>query len=1645
MNLFLYLPGLIIFFILGFIPSLQGLRKCFGKFNTGHIDGYLISKKWPFINEANCQLYLKFFRSMYYILIFLPLVCLFVWICIILYTFRSTEYLGILFLLFATLSGVCAVLGQQMMVLRRYKITNHVAIFFGLSVFFMIIYHMLANFHHSDQKSFYVVSATFVTYNCLIIILFIYLNVSKDLIRFKHILDKNLKDELKGHKSHPSYKDFIQCLEEDQHNEMYTLTKKELSTFFTLTEADTDMFISNVESRFGSLKENQQMFINYVIYGITILILAVYSAVTPLKRLGTMISVLIVTSDAMLYLLYRSKVFTSIGALSVMAMLFRGLFFIFGTNYWYLGYCLIYIVTSTSLMRAKINLSFTKPGKLLKVFVPKKEINSQLIDPSTSFFSSTGIFVCSNIVLAVIRPEDSFIPQIYIFGLEAPFWVLGISFIVFIVLAYHILIYVRAKVMLRFSKTISGFIFKEVGTFWTYLTFIYMALVFFSIIAYFFTQSSLIILYAVCSPFIAASLYLASANYARNNYKILNAFEIEERKVKVIQKKKQQLAALKDERKADSIVLEKRQKGKMDKTSQRAPRATMISPNRIRAQIEEHLLQQGISEEIKAPTSSPQAIKPSEGEALMFSRRKRKSQPRSDWRRNDDFFSAFKEGKLHDQDYKLMKSIVIAFAAILLFAYLIETVSKWSPYPSSWLGITTAVMILSAAMIVGASLNLLANNTSMNFKEQYLVLAGVVLYIGYAFIFYAVREDINLPIDFNRYTLPIYIVVYPMLISLCMGLYSYYVRKKTSKACYVLWGISGAYLIILTLYIYIVFGKYAGNIILTAFVAISLSIITIYSKSRLSLWYDLVLASSIGLLSFIILLINSYTKWFDYFAVFSFAYLIIIGSYFISSVYKIVKAMINQRLVPIIFPTIIFPASIYNPALKHPMSFDRTLYVLYTSMGGLMSWSVLLSIFVTPVYYGVVVFTFLLVIGLFISILISTDSSDVYMKRGEYITEEIIKNAWLSAKENYIRHQSATCLDELQTFKQNYKIKKRFIELDTKLAATGKIKELGFISEAEEAFLKGTYLKKLKWFHNADDRIHAMFQAEVNLITALEMHVQINIKNAEVKEKQDLINFIKAEEEALKAEGIQIDLNDLPNAESEYYCALSQRAELPPNKQAVFESLWNQYQQKKLAEEIQNKAEEKKIMKDTKEKEDVKQSQSSTEIIAKFKEVVKKYKETGEKFTDTEFPANEDILGPELSIYVADWQRATDVPNAKIFHGVVDPLDLLQGALGDCYLLSAISVMGDKNLRKCFEVTEEEGKSGAFLLKFFRGGEFKEHVLIDDYFPVNDYNEWVFACYDNISEEDRLQMWPMITEKAYAKFYTSYAKIEGGKVHIALSELTGGIPHYIKLTDSLKEDLEDLFKKLSAYHDNGYMLGAGTPENVRGRPLVNRDMMVQGHAYAILDVRFYGDEMLIKLRNPHGSRGVEWNGEWSDESDNWTEAAIEDLQHTELADGVFWMNICDFTEQFKYIYVCRKFDGRWTMIQLEDACTGNYNINNHGLEQFPQYEVTVTKPSTIFIKTNQSEKVSSYEGKYSLFVAILKNDGNKAYMSDSQKIVSSSLPPINLISVTAELLVDMFYTFPYTFTVVAGMYNSTSKYTMKFYSTDPKFTVRKMN
>ena len=340
--------------------------------------------------------------------------------------------------------------------------------------------------------------------------------------------------------------------------------------------------------------------------------------------------------------------------------------------------------------------------------------------------------------------------------------------------------------------------------------------------------------------------------------------------------------------------------------------------------------------------------------------------------------------------------------------------------------------------------------------------------------------------------------------------------------------------------------------------------------------------------------------------------------------------------------------------------------------------------------------------------------------------------------------------------------------------------------------------------------------------------------------------------------------------------------------------------------------------------------------VKQFRKLVEEQGALGKPFEDPDFPAEDSSIYMQDSVAnfgVKGWARLQDIYRDNFeemvqnVNGAKDedskavdfqPDDVKQGSLSDCWFLSALTVIA-QHYPAMLGATDEDGnKSGVFIeydrevgacaIKFHKN--FKWHtVIVDDRIPVNEDGEPAFAAARNASES-KTGLWVPLIEKAYAKLHRSYEALAEGFVSDGLADLTQGIGDQYTMTDPvIQRQIEagEFWERLMGWHRAKHLLGAGTPDagsqaDEKSRPVI--DGIVQGHAYAILDVRAEGEEKLVKLRNPWANE-VEWTGAWSDHSDLWTERMKKRLNFTEADDGEFWMSFDDFCSMFLYLFICR--------------------------------------------------------------------------------------------------------------------------------------------
>jgi calpain-15 len=251
--------------------------------------------------------------------------------------------------------------------------------------------------------------------------------------------------------------------------------------------------------------------------------------------------------------------------------------------------------------------------------------------------------------------------------------------------------------------------------------------------------------------------------------------------------------------------------------------------------------------------------------------------------------------------------------------------------------------------------------------------------------------------------------------------------------------------------------------------------------------------------------------------------------------------------------------------------------------------------------------------------------------------------------------------------------------------------------------------------------------------------------------------------------------------------------------------------------------------------------------------------------------------------------RAYDLALAKgneaayLFSDGVSAGDLCQGGLGDCWLISAIAALAEyPGLIQRIFLTKETSPLGRYSLRLFditeEGGKGKfVNVTVDDRLPCKCDGGFPKLMY--LSMDDSGEIWPLLVEKALAKWAGSYENLDGGHCAWALATLTGWeTESYVKFGKDnhftkckLEPDKEDprnphsisfkstrdtleadeLFKLLQESDSKDYVMTCATNS---GKDTVEESAqgIVQGHAYTLIGAFEVGKHRLVQLRNPWG-------------------------------------------------------------------------------------------------------------------------------------------------------------------------------------------------
>lgn len=325
------------------------------------------------------------------------------------------------------------------------------------------------------------------------------------------------------------------------------------------------------------------------------------------------------------------------------------------------------------------------------------------------------------------------------------------------------------------------------------------------------------------------------------------------------------------------------------------------------------------------------------------------------------------------------------------------------------------------------------------------------------------------------------------------------------------------------------------------------------------------------------------------------------------------------------------------------------------------------------------------------------------------------------------------------------------------------------------------------------------------------------------------------------------------------------------------------------------------------------------------------------------------------------WLRPFEISQSpKFVSSGISRFDVVQGELGDCWLVAAVANLTLN--KRLFDIVVPSDQSfdrgsycGLFRFRFWQFGKWVE-VVIDDKLPTKN-GQLLF-----VHSSDADEFWSSMFEKAYAKLHGSYDALRGGTTCEAMVDLTGGLTEFFDV--QTEETPQNLWNIIKQGFERGSLIGCSIEaqdESQRENELPNG--LVKGHAYSItyvLEMEAGGRSLtMLRLRNPWSGTS-EWNGPWCDKSREWN--MISDYEKRKIgltfeADGEFWMSFSDWKRNFTRVEMCNLspdalddhvqrqwyaqiFEGSWIRGRSAGGCRNN--LQTFALN--PQYLISLTDP-----------------------------------------------------------------------------------------------------
>jgi hypothetical protein len=217
------------------------------------------------------------------------------------------------------------------------------------------------------------------------------------------------------------------------------------------------------------------------------------------------------------------------------------------------------------------------------------------------------------------------------------------------------------------------------------------------------------------------------------------------------------------------------------------------------------------------------------------------------------------------------------------------------------------------------------------------------------------------------------------------------------------------------------------------------------------------------------------------------------------------------------------------------------------------------------------------------------------------------------------------------------------------------------------------------------------------------------------------------------------------------------------------------------------------------------------------------------------------------------------VDPGDFFEETAEFADPIQGGLGDCYFIAALSSVAWSRPYVIAQRTRATGtgqQQFVDMIEFYKSGK-AEEAEVTELLPLNSpSNTFIYARSSEAGE-----IWPAVYEKAYAKWRTNdpgdkpnYLPIAGGDPVGAASQLTGLTPYYFWNSGLSEDGIYQKVRENSLSRKTFNPMVAWTYGSAPS-PDVNYSSahLAANHAYSILGWQYANNQEYIVLRNPWGT------------------------------------------------------------------------------------------------------------------------------------------------------------------------------------------------